>query len=193
MKEPVTPREDVLFEAAELIVGDRNKTYGSPTENFQDTADVWNVILRPKLKDGEKITPGEVASLMIALKLVRQIAQPKRDNWVDIAGYAGCGHEVDVETGRIVENWIPIHETNTSWGKRGDEILVTDQTAEPAVSVLEEVEEDSDRLNWYLVKVGDQWNWSNSTKPDARYVTAPWHEIIARFFGVDSKIFRVVQ
>lgn len=100
---PVPPRQAVLEEAAELITGDRNQTYGSPTQNFTDTARTWSVLLRPKLKDGAELEPGDVAMLMVALKLARMVAQPKRDNWVDIAGYAGCGYEADVESGRIKE------------------------------------------------------------------------------------------
>lgn len=98
-----TPREGVLSEAATLITGDRNQTYGSPTQNFTDTANVWNTILRRKLKDGESIQPGEVAAMMVGLKLVRMVAQPKRDNWVDIAGYAACGYEADLSTGRVTD------------------------------------------------------------------------------------------
>lgn len=89
----VTPRGKILREAEGLITGDRNQTYGSPTQNFQNTADMWNVLLRHKFKDGEKITPTDVANLMVALKLARMVAQPKRDNFVDIAGYAACGWE----------------------------------------------------------------------------------------------------
>lgn len=92
-----TPREEVLTEAASLIVGDRNKTYGSPTENFKNTADIWNVLLGHKLR--ERITPTEVATLMVGLKLARTIAQPKRDNFVDMAGYAACGWETVEESG----------------------------------------------------------------------------------------------
>lgn len=99
--EQVPPRSELLTEAAALINGDRNKTYGSPTQNFSDTAAVWSVLLRHKLVEGARIEPGEVAQLMIALKLARMTAQPKRDNWADVAGYAGCGFEVDLETGRI--------------------------------------------------------------------------------------------
>jgi hypothetical protein len=98
-----TLREGVLSEAASLITGDRNQTYGSPTQNFTDIAEVWNVLLRAKLSEGNKITPGEVAAMMAGVKLVRMIAQPKRDNWVDLAGYAACGLEADVQTGRINE------------------------------------------------------------------------------------------
>lgn len=97
----VPPRQEILEEAAGLITGDRNQTYGSPTQNFTDTAMMWTVILRGKLKPDTHIDPGEVASMMVALKLCRQVAQKKRDNWTDIAGYAGCGYEADVESGRI--------------------------------------------------------------------------------------------
>lgn len=92
-----TPRAAVLIEAATLITGDRNKTYGSPTQNFQNTADIWTVLLSHKLKDGERFTATEVGTFMVALKLARTIAQPKRDNFVDIAGYAGCAWETLAE------------------------------------------------------------------------------------------------
>lgn len=96
-----TLRESVLFEAANLITGDRNKTYGSPTQNFQDTAQLWNIVLKHKLIPGLELDATDVAKLMIALKLARMAAQPHRDNWVDIAGYAGCGYEAGVEIGVI--------------------------------------------------------------------------------------------
>lgn len=88
-----TPRGELLDEASALIHGDRNKTYGSPVENFENTAALWTVQLRNKLKPGEKIEAAEVALLMIHLKLARTINQPKRDNFLDIAGYAACGWE----------------------------------------------------------------------------------------------------
>ena len=97
-----TLREEMLLEAAQLITGDRNQTYGSPTQNFTDTARVWSILLRPKLGEGKELEPGDVAMMMVALKLCRMVAAPKRDNWVDVAGYAGCGYEADVESGRIV-------------------------------------------------------------------------------------------
>jgi hypothetical protein len=95
---PGTIRGGVLDEAKGLIEGDRNKTYGSPTQNFQNTADMWTALLRHKLKDGEVIAPYEVATLMVALKLARTVAQPKRDNFTDIAGYAACGYETIEDT-----------------------------------------------------------------------------------------------
>lgn len=89
----VSPREAVLTEARGLIVGDRNHSYGSPTQNFTNTAEIWTALLRHKLRDGEVVTATEVGTLMVGLKLARTVAQPKRDNFVDMAGYAGCAWE----------------------------------------------------------------------------------------------------
>lgn len=96
-----THREEVLREAGRLVHGDRNLAYGSPTQNFANTAEIWTVLFRHKLQPGEVIRPDEVATAMIGLKLARTVGQPKQDNWVDIAGYAACGCEAAIETGRI--------------------------------------------------------------------------------------------
>lgn len=89
----LSPRAEVLREAEQLITGDRNKTYGPPTENFKNTANLWTVRLQDKLKPGEVITSNEIADLMILLKIARNMTDPKRDNFVDIAGYSACGWE----------------------------------------------------------------------------------------------------
>lgn len=88
-----TPRRQVLEEAADLIDGDRNKTYGSPTQNFTNIAELWNTRFAHLLKDGAEFDAADVADAMILLKVARNIADKKRDNFVDIAGYAGCGYE----------------------------------------------------------------------------------------------------
>lgn len=88
-------RAMVLEEAARLITGDRNKSYGSPTQNFQNTADMWTVQFRHLLKDDAAFTASHIAQAMSLLKLARMIAGAKLDNWTDLAGYAGCGAECD--------------------------------------------------------------------------------------------------
>lgn len=93
----ISPRASVLREAEALITGDRNKAYGSPTENFANIAALWNVQFGHKLKDGEAFSPEDTALAMIHVKMARIIAQPKRDNWTDIAGYAACGYEASEE------------------------------------------------------------------------------------------------
>jgi hypothetical protein len=77
--------EDILEEALRITRGDRQNQYGPPDQDFQRTAKMWSAL------KGVEFTAHEVALFMIALKLSRQTHQDKRDNWVDIAGYARCG------------------------------------------------------------------------------------------------------
>jgi hypothetical protein len=93
-EEEVTPRGGVLREAEKLITGDRNKNYGTPTENFDTTAALWNTQLGHKLKPGESFTATDVALLMVQLKMARlKTSISNRDHYVDIAGYIACGLE----------------------------------------------------------------------------------------------------
>lgn len=98
---PAPARTKTLRKAESLITGDRNRTYGDPTDNFRDIAEVWTTYLKHKLRDGETISSGDTAWMMIGLKMVRAKAQPSMDNWVDAAGYAGCGSEADLAEGVI--------------------------------------------------------------------------------------------
>lgn len=98
---PLSARAKTLRKAESLITGDRNRTYGDPTDNFRDIAEVWTTYLKHKLRDGETISSGDTAWMMIGLKMVRAKAQPSMDNWVDAAGYAGCGSEADLAEGVI--------------------------------------------------------------------------------------------
>lgn len=75
-------RETILAEAGRVVDGDRERLYGHPSQNFIDTAKMWEVILR------RPVTPAQVAMCMIALKLAREKNKHTRDNLVDIAGYA---------------------------------------------------------------------------------------------------------
>lgn len=84
------PRIEALREAARIISGDRNKSYGDPEDNFQRTAQIWSVIL------GIDISNEDVAMMMVGLKMARYANKGnfQPDTWIDIAGYAGCGYEV---------------------------------------------------------------------------------------------------
>ena len=79
---------DILKEADAIAGQDRSRDYGHPLENHQRIAAIWNIQLEKKLK--EPIEPRDVALMMIALKLAREINTPKRDNLVDVAGYIKC-------------------------------------------------------------------------------------------------------
>jgi hypothetical protein len=74
--------ENILQEADRLVNGDRNKDYGHPADDFGRCAKLWSVVL------GCDVSPEQAALCMILVKVSRQINKPKRDNLVDIAGYA---------------------------------------------------------------------------------------------------------
>jgi hypothetical protein len=74
--------KSVTLEAHEITTGDRRSAYCHPSRDFSDTAAIWSVILHTP------VTPAQVALCMIGLKLSRECRNHKRDNLVDIAGYA---------------------------------------------------------------------------------------------------------
>lgn len=89
----VTPEDDkaptnVLEEAQGAIYGDRQASYGNPRPNFTRQAIIWTGLLHHKLADGEHLEPDDVARCMVGTKLARDVHAPKRDNRVDMAGYA---------------------------------------------------------------------------------------------------------
>lgn len=82
-------RREILDDAMFLTSNDRNKDYGDPADNFEATANMWSAY------KGVVFTAHDVAAMMILLKVSRLSCSPaKRDNWVDIAGYAALGGEV---------------------------------------------------------------------------------------------------
>jgi hypothetical protein len=98
--------ESILTEALRVTGGDRRENYGSPRANHMRIADLWNGYLCARAVNpaGERkptqaeLNEHDVAAMMILLKLARELHTSKRDNAVDIAGYARCmslmkGHE----------------------------------------------------------------------------------------------------
>lgn len=75
-------RESILVEAERLVHGDRNADYGHPLDDFTRTAKIWSAIL------GTNVKPEQVGLCLIGVKLSRECNRSKRDNLVDIAGYA---------------------------------------------------------------------------------------------------------
>ena len=62
-------------------MGERQTAYGHPADDFRRVATMAEAL-------GIKVTPEQVALFQILIKLSREVNQPKRDNRVDIAGYA---------------------------------------------------------------------------------------------------------
>ena len=74
-----------LLEQSISTIEERQKTYGSPKENFEYIAKRWSLLL------GTTITPVQVGLMMLDLKIARLQKNPGHyDSLVDVAGYAAC-------------------------------------------------------------------------------------------------------
>lgn len=100
---PVTTREQVLSAARACVCGDREQDYGSPENNFRTIASLWNSYLygaglmeNPTPHVWKGLKPKDVAAMLALLKVARIAGnRPKQDNWIDLAGYAACGAELE--------------------------------------------------------------------------------------------------
>lgn len=92
VQEPITD-ETILEEASRLVDGPRGQNYGHPAEDFGRTAQIVSAIL------GVEVSAHQIPLLMMAVKLSRHTNKPKRDNMVDIAGYARTAEMVAERTG----------------------------------------------------------------------------------------------
>lgn len=99
---PIT-RAEILDQAKRCVCGDREQDYGSPEDNFQTIADLWAVYIGRKcVSQGADVSilPEDVAAMLALLKIARITSgHAKADNWIDLAGYAACGGEIEAQRG----------------------------------------------------------------------------------------------
>lgn len=89
-------RTEILDAAKRCICGDREQDYGSPEDSFKTIANLWNAYLGDGL--AVCIDAKDVAAMLALLKIARIASgHAKEDNWVDLAGYAACGGEIETE------------------------------------------------------------------------------------------------
>jgi len=81
--------KNILEEANKITHGDRQKDYGSPKDNFEQVAKIFNSIRGYKRLNAE-----DVVYVLLSVKLAREQHKHKRDNMVDIAGYTWVLNEV---------------------------------------------------------------------------------------------------
>ena len=86
---PCPNQPTILEEAASIVAGSRNDEYGSPERNHDRIAKMWSAYL------GVPVAPRDVCTMMILVKASRDRFKPKRDNAVDIAGYAYLMNEME--------------------------------------------------------------------------------------------------
>lgn len=84
----LTEREKLLDEARQIVCGERDWQYGKPEDNFETIAAFWEAYLDTPVRSID------VAMMMVLFKVAREATgRGKRDNLVDIAGYAACAAE----------------------------------------------------------------------------------------------------
>lgn len=83
------PTDSILIQAHNAITGERAQSYGPAKQGFKDVAQQWSLYFFQKYRISIPITPEDVCWMMVDLKKVRQLTNPKRDNVVDAAGYIG--------------------------------------------------------------------------------------------------------
>lgn len=84
--------ENILEQAKELVVGDRQEDYGDKLTNHENIAALWSIFLRKKL------TAHDVAMCMALVKVARLMHAHKTDSYIDLAAYAAIAAEIHERT-----------------------------------------------------------------------------------------------
>ena len=91
-------RKEILAAANKAVhAEDMDHDYGKPEDNFATIAELWNTYLDAVYDEdfNAYLSNRDVAAMMILLKVARAATSTKCDHWIDIAGYAACGGEID--------------------------------------------------------------------------------------------------
>ena len=75
-------KQSILQEADEIVNGSRQSDYGDARESFSSVATIASVMT------GKELAPEDCCAVLMAVKLVRESFAHKRDNLVDLCGYA---------------------------------------------------------------------------------------------------------
>ena len=94
-------RPEILDTAKKCVCGDREQDYGTPEKNFGTIAALWTAY------KGIELTAVDVAAMLSLVKLGRIASgHGKADNWIDLAGYAACGGEIESEQAITKKSWL---------------------------------------------------------------------------------------
>lgn len=93
---PVT----ILQEAQAWVYGARNADYGHPADDFAAIAKAFNAYVEKKYNIANLLEATDVPIFQMIVKIMREATKPKRNNLVDIAGYAATLEMVHDASGR---------------------------------------------------------------------------------------------
>jgi hypothetical protein len=90
-------RDEILSASTAITMGDRNRIYGSPVSNMEQTARLFRAYLVGKFGLNEEcfqLSGEDVAQLLILVKMARSFRDAKYvDNYVDMTAYAAIAGE----------------------------------------------------------------------------------------------------
>lgn len=96
-------RAEILDAAKNIVNGERDQQYGTPEDSFEVIAELWRIYIQASCVGAGTavcLLSDDVAAMMALLKIARiSTGQSKADNWVDLAGYAACGGEIQTGGG----------------------------------------------------------------------------------------------
>jgi hypothetical protein len=88
----------ILDEAAKIVDGDREQTYGDPGRNLRTIARYWSAHLSARHSVAVRLDPDDIALMMVALKLARLANDTThRDSQIDACGYMRLLERVQTE------------------------------------------------------------------------------------------------
>lgn len=90
-------KREIGEEAIRIVTGARRAAYGKPENNFERIARFWQAYFENTGRPEARITMADVSPLMRLMKEARLCESPDhRDSFVDIAGYALTGAEINL-------------------------------------------------------------------------------------------------
>ncbi len=80
---------EICARAAALVQGERQTIHGDKVQCLQNIADLWSAYL------GATVAAHDAALMLVLLKVARtKTGTYNVDDYVDVAGYAGCAGEI---------------------------------------------------------------------------------------------------
>ena len=114
-------RSDILQTAEKCVCGQRQQDYGTPENNFQAIADLWNAYFKntkakpiTDIDNGRFFSAFDVAMLMALLKVGRiATGTATEDSFVDACGYLACGGEIKANQSKVDKESVMRAPENT--------------------------------------------------------------------------------
>ena len=98
-RDDMPPRATILYTAAKVTSGDRDKTYGEPVGTMQNIARLWSEYLTIRMGVEVCLTGEDVAHMNTLMKIARTVVRGPAhvDNYIDGSCYEAIAGECAME------------------------------------------------------------------------------------------------